>query len=62
MYRQQLIVLVIEHNKTHAEIIAEINEAVRKIPGVSRVGGMVKDHRSGTVFQTSDGEIHPLLP
>jgi len=59
--RQQLIVLVVEHNKTHAEIIAEVNYAVSQLPGVTRVGGMVKDEQSGTVFQESTGSIHPLL-
>ena len=61
MKRQQLIVLVVEHDTTHATIIAEINAAVKQLPHVSRVGGMVKDSQSGTVFQESDGSIHPLL-
>ena len=59
--RQQLIVLVVEHDRTRAEIVEAIQQAVMDLPGVSRIGEMVKDEHSGTVSRDQEGGVHPLL-
>src|SRR5947209_70413 len=60
--RQQLFVFVIEHDGTHADIAAEIQETIATNPHVSQVSVLVKGDHSETVVRTMNGVTHPLLP
>jgi hypothetical protein len=53
-YRQQIVVLVVEHNSNHAELAGWIQHAVGEITAVRRVGVVVGDGRGGSVMDQSD--------
>ena len=60
--RQQVVVLIVEHGWTHAEVVTTITDAVLALPGVTRVGGMITDHAGGTVLAEPGGPWHLVMP